>query len=300
MLAFLLVLGCNDVGRAASRSLGPEAILGVYPPDGAWRLQGDVPVRVLLGDAGRRDTPTAEVTVAGETVTLACKRGRPVLATCGPIPALDWIDGDVKLHVHGDDGEITTTGTTRTPPASPAWDLLDGTRVERFGGDDLAADVLGEVLRGHLLAAWVAEEARIVGGPVVPAYSGEGFQTQPPGLGFVLDATADGGQLVGSAHVVWLSVEIEGSAVLAPLLDVRLTGTMRPDGDLVRLDDLILEANAPALAIELLAEPFEEADTIQEAVELDVDRDGDGDFDSASLKLTGAPAPAKLSAWIPL
>ncbi|MFZ5481430.1 MAG: hypothetical protein ACOZNI_32010 [Myxococcota bacterium] len=264
-----LVACSADLHLAAVEPVADDAVVAVFPPDGARRLSGVVPVRVVLGAEASGERPT--VWARGEG--LACVVGvGGTWVDCGNVPG-----GDLTVRVRAGGTVVTATGLADLPREDVAWDLLADATVSLGGRAELPLD-------GHLVV--VHEAGTLVGGPAREG-EGEGLEIMAPGMTLVLPATELGGAFHAASTATWLVLRVSDGAMPLLVLDVSLE--IDADGAFV------LEAALPALSVLQLTEatdaPFD--------APLDLDRDGDGRGDATSLRLEGVAAPVTLAGWSP-
>jgi hypothetical protein len=288
--------------KLAIEPIAQGDVVAVFPPNGAMRLFGDVPIQIVLGAGAAGRVPVVSVTLDGEPTPAGCAlvQGGTV-ADCGVVP--DVVPGgDLELTAQIGDQTVDAVAVGRLPEPGLGWSLLDGTAFVRLGGN---TDVLA-VVNGSLASASSAflvldgdqgEPGRypLVGGPSGDQADG-GLALATPGLTFVVTVDVDeAGNLRGEASTAWLALPVDGARVYLLLLGVSITGTVSGDA----LTNLDLTADLPAMSVQDLANALGPSgpQTLLPLVKYDVDRDGDGAGDAARIELTGDPEPAVLDAW---
>lgn len=275
--------------------------MAVFPPDGTMRMLGDVPIQVVLGSEADGALPVVSLARAGTSFDLPCVMMDEggVLAQCGLVGEVEPGE-EISLSVTAGNDRAHVRSIGSLPEPGLGWSLLDGVQFTALGGGSAAVSLANDYLvGGNAFAAIDGYDGApgvwtMVGGP-------SGFDTTDgiglvsPGLTFqVIVDVGEDGTLYGTADTAWLPTYVGTEMVQLLLLDVSVSG--RLEGE--RLVDLVLEANAPALALEALSDTLGPIGSqLLGMVTLNVDRDGDGTADAATLRLAGEPAPAALAAW---
>ncbi|MEQ1507323.1 MAG: hypothetical protein ABMB14_34155, partial [Myxococcota bacterium] len=232
MIGWLLACRSAEDAKLAEQPIEQGELVAVFPPDGAQRLVGDVPVEVVLGAAAEGSTPTVTLTRGDEAIALPCSLGfGGNVADCGAIGGVTGGEAlGLTVIAGGTTTEVHTSGAL--PAQGLGWDLLDGVSFTALGsGSEAVSLANGALGNGHAFAAidgydGAAGDWTLIGGESAVQDDGA-FGVASPGLAFVLPVTVDAdGGLTGSAPTAWLPSQVAAGQVHLLLLDVGLTGTL--------------------------------------------------------------------------
>ncbi|MEQ1565272.1 MAG: hypothetical protein ABMA64_06510 [Myxococcota bacterium] len=305
LLARLSACHVLQVEELARLPLGDGDLVALFPPDGALRLFGQVPVQVVLGGGAAGEVPSVALSRDGDTDPLSCtliENGN--VADCGVIPDVPTDHDGIALSVSAGDETMSAVALGRLPTPGLGWSLLEGTTFRRLGGNTDVLPVVNAQLATSSSAFLALDgyngapgDYTMVAGPSGLQPDG-GLAIAAPGLTFVVPVEVDDeGSVRGSTRAAWLPLPVNGERAYLLLLDVEVTGKLYTDV----LDDLVVNADLPAIAVQALASSLGSGgNQVLELVRFDVDRDGDGEGDAARVELAGSPAPATLEAWATL
>lgn len=264
-----------------------ETDLGVFPPDGAMALRGEVPI-MLHGEV--LGAPQVVVDINGKSSAAVCAGADPVVCE---LPGGNHFGAPSTIEVTSDAG-VDYAEVTTLVPVGEAMAMTGEVDVEKFGrmgiGKSSVADALAKFNLVGVLADTVVGPAFLAGGgePVDGV-----VELAEPGLTTVLPVIWDGVTFTSVAPTdTYLPSTSDGKTTQLRFLELEISGLATGDGFDYVLSGVLHPDAWLTLAGTLDLSSFEQG------LILDVDTDGDGKGDTVSLRYSGYAEDVSLLEWL--
>ncbi len=263
-----------------------EVDVGLFPPDGAMALRGEVPIQLhgqLESFAGLR------VEMSGKVTTAECVGAEPTVCE---LPGGNHFGDASVIEVETASGVVLAEVTPEIP-LGEAMALTGPVEVRKFGRLGVGKEALADSLAAFNLVGVLAETSI---GPAFLAGGGEPesgvVDIAAPGLTTVLPVAWDGIRFTTTPMDSFLPATSNGKSTQLRFLELQITGERSGDGFEYVVSGVLHPDAWATVSGNVSSSAF------QDRLILDIDTDGDGRGDTVSLEYSGHAESVELVEWL--